>query len=139
MGTEGTPQQVGLYLSSLAWAGRGGIALGYPQFPKQALLPLGGATLSLSYERMPLPVHNMGMLHTGFALGLISSACFSAQVLLGCTASRSCCQPFWSDGAKDTLHSAWGCDSDPCLGMGKLLWGYPNSSFEDMNQTNLHL
>lgn len=45
--------------------------------------------------------------------------CFSAEVLLGCTASRSCHQPFWSDGAKDTLHVGGVVFQDPCLGMGK--------------------
>lgn len=60
---------------------------------------------------------------------MLSTVCFMefstfllplTQVPLDCTVSRSCSLPFWSDGPEDTVHRGWGCDSAPCLWVGKL-------------------
>lgn len=59
------PKQVVLCLSPFAWARRRGSAPNYPQFPKQGLLLGGaGATLSLGYDLIPLPVGSRVSLHT---------------------------------------------------------------------------
>lgn len=76
-------------------------------------------TLSLGYEFIPLPIHNMGMLHYWVWLcfggnQLCSPAPWlkhhSAAQLLGVVPSSS-----GQVGPEDTLHSS----STPCLGVGK--------------------
>lgn len=76
----------------LAWVAWGGATSGYYQFPKPELQVRGAA-----YEFTLLSVHSTqeaSVPATGFALEAISSP-LSAQVVLACTASRSCYQSFW--------------------------------------------
>lgn len=59
-------------------------------------------SLSLDYEFILLPLHSMGMLYTQYWLcsGGSQFSCHSAGESPSFISSRSCCQPFWSGGAR---------------------------------------
>lgn len=62
-----SPQQVGLHLSSLTLAGWGRATPGLSRFfPNRLLVGGAAATLSLSYDSVPLPGHSKGTLYTQY-------------------------------------------------------------------------
>lgn len=74
----------------------------------------------------------------GFTLGVIGSA---HPPLSSNTTGQQTFQKLTSPSGQveleDTLHSMWGCDSAPSLGIGKPSW--QNFLVEDLNQTDHHV
>lgn len=108
---------MGLYLSSLPWAGWKKATPGLSHFGEPR------ATLSLDYELISLLVIAMepSMPSSGFILELINTAYpLLGFCVAGYTASRGFHQPSGQMGPGDTLPSGWGYDSAPCWVMGKL-------------------
>ena len=90
-----------------------------------------GATLSLGYELIPLPEHNMETLHAPEQLCSRERSALLAHLLawvpLGHTASRSCLHPFWPDGVEvdgTVIQLLVWAYVNWALGLAKLLiWG----------------
>ena len=120
-----SPLWVGLCLSPLAleeWVGPLQATLNFPN--RLSCWEGLGATLSLGYELIPLPLCSPGRLDAlywlcsgGHQLCLLPSGleCCWATQLPGVATCLS-----GPRGPEESLHSRWGCNSASCLGVGKL-------------------